>query len=333
LAALAHTATIETATAGADSPTFEATVSVNAGSAQTIEVAGSSAQTFSQLIIAMNSQITGALTSIVGGDLRVTSNTTGVASSIDIVDVDLFSSMSVGGGAGTILAAVAGTGVTYFQNFAVNGGGTQSISIIGDDAQTFSQLIDALDANITGASVSLTTGDEIRIVSDSTGIGSSIDILTGVGVGSPEIFVSMSDFSALETPIDGVDATSYEALIDLGNGDRLVNIIGNQAQTFADLIDEINSQITSGFIASTPGGDLQITAGNNTVTVTDVLGTGSPETPLFASLTGFVPPFIPLNTGEGSHQIVPPFRDDAWVQLETIKKELIDARDKNSGTI
>ena len=337
------TPTINAATPGSNASDYDAQVTIDGSDTQTVVLNGANATTFATLVNELNDDLTGATAAIIDNKLTITSATTGTQSSISITDNDLFSNVKVGAGSpqttGVPGAVQIGTGVTYQTAISVNGGGQQIVTITGDDAQTYLDLIEVLNLGITGATTQLTTAllgspgvatTVVRVSSNATGFGSSIDIIDPVSGGVfPGIFSSLDDGGGAptqETPIDGVDATSYEASIDLGNGARLVNIIGNQAQTFTDLIDEINSQLTSGFIATTTSGDLQITAGNNTVNVID--GPGA-NLPLFSSLNGYVPPLIPINTGEGSHQAVPPFSDTAWIQIEQVQKDLLVARDRN----
>ncbi|KKL24857.1 hypothetical protein LCGC14_2411130, partial [marine sediment metagenome] len=294
--------------------------------------------TFTGLISQMNLQLFGSTASIAGGDLRITSNETGVSSIITITDADLFSSMRVGGvgsppGAGQIQAAVDGTSVSYQTTIAVDGGGEQDIVITGDDAQTFTELLNVLNNNISSAAVSLLSG-VLRITSNSTGANSTIDLLE---VGSPPgLFFNLSNvIFPFPAPVDGIDATTYTTEIDFENGPKLITVIGNQAQTWTQLLSVINAQLPSGVISTLVRNsqtDLFIDAGNNTVTITnDDLFTRLGET--FASPASgiFFNEFIPQNTGEGSHLVIPPFSDDDWIQIENIKKELIDARDKTNG--
>ncbi|KKL58405.1 hypothetical protein LCGC14_2225700, partial [marine sediment metagenome] len=332
---------LDTPVSGTTATNFEAVVAVN-GTNQTLDINAGDAQTFTQLINQINIQVTGATASIAGGDLRITSNETGTSSTIDITDVDLFSSMNVSGspgGFGIIQTAVPGTSTTYQTNMAVNSGGQQSVLITGDEAQTFVTLIGVLNLNIVGATVSLLSGT-LRITSNSTGSSSTIDVIDG-GLGSPVlpgIFASLSDVNSLPSPVDGVGATTYTTEIDFENGPRLITVIGNQAQNWDQLLSVINAQLPSG-VVSTFGSptDLFIDAGNNTVTITNDnlftrLGATSLGSPNNTNTNGvFFNEFIPQNTGEGAHQVIPPFSDDDWIQIENIKKELIDARDNNGS--
>ena len=348
---------IDSAVAGSVATTYEATVTVDGGD-QTLIISGDTSQTFGTLVQAMNNQLSGSSTSIVAGNLRVTSNSTGTGSTISITDVDIFSSTCFGVGspcAGNIEDNIPGTSTSYQTNIAVNGGSLQSAIVTGDDAQTFSQLIDRLNQNISGATVSLLSG-VLRITSNTSGSNSTIDVIDG-GTGSPitpsglGLLESLRDVETFQgtqpadrrpttEPVDGTDATRYTTELDFENGLRLITVIGNEAQNWNNLLSRINSQLPIGAISTTTRlspvqTDLLIDAGNNTVTITnDNLFTRLGESLMGSPLSEdgiYFNQFIPQNTGEGNHTVVPPFRDTDWIQIENITKEMISARDKNNA--
>lgn len=95
--------------------------------------------------------------------------------------------------------------VTYAFSVSVDGGGAQEILI--EDADSFCDVIDQINAQLTGA-VAVLEDSAIIIYSDTTGASSSIDITDGpVGSPSPEsdLFASLLYFDSIETPVDGAD--------------------------------------------------------------------------------------------------------------------------------
>ena len=62
------------------------TVAVDGGAAQQISVTGSAAQTYTTLLAEINTDLTGATCALVGGNLKITSDTTGASSSIAITN-------------------------------------------------------------------------------------------------------------------------------------------------------------------------------------------------------------------------------------------------------
>ncbi|MGZ8924301.1 MAG: beta strand repeat-containing protein [Nitrososphaeraceae archaeon] len=139
-----------------DATTYTASISVD-GVAKAISVVGSAAQTFTTLLAEINIDLAAAGTiAISGGNLRVTSATTGASSTVAITDTDLFSTL-------TNYSAV-GSAVNGVKDFVVAGGGDYtttfktgiSFTISGDtgvtgvvNLQTLSSVYDAPDTIIT----------------------------------------------------------------------------------------------------------------------------------------------------------------------------------------
>jgi len=90
-----------------DATVYTAAVVVDGGASQPIAVTGSAAQSYTTLLSELNTDTTGAVWSLVGGNLLLTSSSTGVTSTIAITDTDLFSTLTT---FVAVNAAVAGTG-------------------------------------------------------------------------------------------------------------------------------------------------------------------------------------------------------------------------------
>lgn len=90
-----------------DETVYDASIVVDGGGAQLINVVGEEAQTFTALIAQIQQDVTGATVALVGGAIRVTSDTTGVSSTIAITDTDLFATLT---NFSAVTAAVPGTG-------------------------------------------------------------------------------------------------------------------------------------------------------------------------------------------------------------------------------
>jgi hypothetical protein len=73
-----------------DETVYDASIAVDGGGAQLINVVGEEAQTFTALINQINQDLTGASIALAGGNLLVTSDTLGTSSAIAITDTDLF---------------------------------------------------------------------------------------------------------------------------------------------------------------------------------------------------------------------------------------------------
>lgn len=82
-----------------DATTYTYQVAVDGGAPQTISITGSAAQTYANLLTEINADITGATASLVGGNLKFISATTGASSSI---------ALTAGGGGSNLLTTLTG---------------------------------------------------------------------------------------------------------------------------------------------------------------------------------------------------------------------------------
>lgn len=246
-----------------DSTVYTATVDVNdAASPQAIAVTGSTAQTYTTLIAELDTDTTGASWSIVAGNLVATSDATGASSAIDIVDTDLFSTLT---DFVAVVSPVDGIDETvYTATVDVDDAASpQAISIVGNAAQTYTELLSELNDDTTGATWAIVSGN-LRCTSALLGLGSAIDIV------NTDLFDTLTDFVAVNAPVDAAD-------------DFTISVRGKAMQTYADLISEINNDI-GGATASLVGGDLRITSDDTTVSsAIDI-----EDVDLFADLADFV---------------------------------------------
>ena len=177
--------------------TFTATVNPDGGGAQPISVFGEGVATFTTLITELDADTTGASWSIIGGDLVCTSDTTGVGSSIAIIDTDLFAGIT---NFSSILSAVVGTTTVYTATLTIDGGEGQAISIVGDDAQNYTDLIGELELDTTISEWALIGGD-LRCSSDTSGASSSVLISDG------GLFAALTEFVSILAAVPGTDTT------------------------------------------------------------------------------------------------------------------------------
>ena len=268
------------------------TVAVDGGAAQQVTVTGSAAQTWTNLITQIDADLTGATSAITGGNLKITSATTGASSSIAIgvgkgtasnallttltnfvaarvaspgtitndnwqfatlsgkiyaaqadqyftcLNEDTFAVESIIGqpwvGSPNIVMAAdgrlwaaddtAGTtsgyqvvtvggdktassatnlvaATTYTASVVIDGGASQSISVVGSTGLTFALLIAQLDLDVSGARFEMVDGN-LRCISNSGGAGSTVAITAGTLFAAP-----LNGFSAVETAVAG-SATS-----------------------------------------------------------------------------------------------------------------------------
>lgn len=110
---------------------------------------------------------------------------------------DVEFSVAKAGGDATGLANDA----TVFTADVTIDGAVNNVTVTGSAAQTFTNLLTQIDADLSGA-VSALVGGNIRITSSSTGAVSTISI---VDTGGNPLFANLTDFSQFATPVDGSD--------------------------------------------------------------------------------------------------------------------------------
>ena len=291
------------------------------GVLNTVNVTGSAAQTYTDLLTEINTDISGATaeilnTSAVGtGNIRIISSSTGTASTISITE---------GVGADPLLAALTDfqgilsstkgatnptnlldNATNYTVQVAVDGGANQALTVQGQNVQTFGDLVVQLNALLTGATIELHATGNIRVFSDLSDVAVSDIATTDVS-----LLAATTGFSALATATVGGtnptglanDATNYTASITVDGVPYAIQITGSAAQTFTDLLTELNTDLggvataavgdgvtaTNGIVL--PNGNLGIVSGTtgiaSTVVITDV--------DLFSTLNGFVALLTPV---------------------------------------
>lgn len=90
-----------------DETVYDASIQIDGGGAQLINIVGEEAQTFTELLAEINQDLTGASIAIVAGNLLTTSGSVGASSSVAITDTDLFLTLT---NYNALEAATAGTG-------------------------------------------------------------------------------------------------------------------------------------------------------------------------------------------------------------------------------
>jgi hypothetical protein len=174
-----------------DATVYTATITID-GVANPVSVVGSAAQTYATLLTEINNDLTvlPGISTLVGGNLRVSSVTTGITSTVAIADTDLFSSLT---DYVSILAAVDGTDAifpTYTANITVDGV-LKPISIFGNSSQLYSDLLIAINDDLGASAVATISGGNIKITSATAGPSSTVSIV------DVDLFSSLTTFSAI----------------------------------------------------------------------------------------------------------------------------------------
>lgn len=98
------------------------------------------------------------------------------------------------------------SGTTYGATIQTNSGDVD-VTLDGSQAETFGDLIDELNTQMSGvAEVELISG-RLRITADSTGVSSTIEILDGNPSGTEELFSSLTLYEGLSDSEDGTAGT------------------------------------------------------------------------------------------------------------------------------
>jgi hypothetical protein len=273
----------------------------------TANAVGSSMQDYTNLLSVINALITGdgATLALVDGNLVLTSDTVGAGSTIAITgpdgDEDLFASLTDFVAVGTavdasgenalfgdltsfneISAAVDGENeseTVYEADIEIDGEAPVTLQINGGDAQTFTELLAEILAQITPDAEIAIVGGNLRFTSATVGAGSAIAITDDT------LFAALTGFVEVVAAVDGVgvDGNIFEADIAVNGGSAQtleINVLN--AATFGDLITEINRQVVGATVALVEGDLLftsSTTGASSAIAITD-------DT-LFSSLTGF----------------------------------------------
>ena len=84
----------------------------------------------------------------------------------------------------------------YDAAIVVDGGGSQLINIVGEEAQTFTALIAQINQDLTGASIGL-SGGNLVVTSDTLGTSSTIAIT------DTDLFSTLTNFNAVDAAVAG----------------------------------------------------------------------------------------------------------------------------------
>ena len=263
LANTTSTGTAGTAAVAAASQTF--TVAVDGGSAQTVTLSAAAISTYNtahssatvnaaalsatDVAAVINSQITGAVASVVSGALTFTSSSTGTTSNV------VTSAVTTAGGATGSTGVTAATGTAgaaavpassplggLTLDIASTGGGAATSITFGDGTggtvKTLNQLNAALAPNNLQASIS--TDGKITITTSNDYASSQIGAITGTATGAGKAFVGAAGGAAVvdavaqatranlvtqyNNVIDQIRTTAQDASfngVNLLNGDQL----------------------------------------------------------------------------------------------------------------
>lgn len=213
-----------------------------------------------------------------------------------VVAGDLITQLS-STGTGTAFTLTPGTAnlsgvATYDVRVAVNGAGLATYTINATAAQTYNDLVAALDSAIGPATVELLNGN-VRFISNTPGLASAISVQEGPGLGAAEpLFANLTDFVNIDSSTKGASnptglpdtSTNFTLSVAIdGGAPQLVSTQGQNAQTFGELLTQLNNVLVGGSIEIS-GGDLLVKSDTSDATTSSVTVV---DVSLLASLVGF----------------------------------------------
>jgi hypothetical protein len=300
-----------------------------AGEGEESIVVTAGATLFSDIITLLNAGITGATFAINNGDLRLTSSATTSAAAIALSVATLsgtslfegmtgFSAFETAVGTGSqefgLTGKVGGdaTGLTatttYYYKVAIDGAGAaeKNFNVIYG-ATTYTDIMTALNASLTGAVWSITGGD-LRLTS-STNASTSAITLSYAALSGTSFIESLTGFTALdaaggigyqefgltgktsttETGLTADHSYYFKVALDgAGAAEYHIHITTTSDTTYAGVVALMNTAITAiNAEFSYPDQKLRCTSELGTATSAIALTAGTTGDDLFAALTGW----------------------------------------------
>lgn len=180
---------------------------------------------------------------------------------------------------------------TYTSTITVDGV-AKSVSILGSNAQTFTELVAQLNTAV-GASATVTldaSGKRIKITSATLGTSSTILTVQGTLFAAP-----LTNFTNISAAVAGTKSTAaLTATIIVDGVSKAINVLPATITTFGNVITAINTDLGGDAIASITSGNIKITSATYGVHSTVVITPGT----LFAALPGYLEVF-PSQPGGG----------------------------------
>ena len=267
-----------------------------------VSAIGSANQTYTLLLGTINAAIgANGLAAIVSGNIRVTSSSTGISSTVAITDTGanhLFASLT---GFVAIDAAVDGTTTNYTATITIDATGYPVIAN-GETNQTFTLLLATIQAAIGAFGTVAIVGSTIKITSATTGTGSTVAI---VDTGANHLFDNLTNWMSTDAGTPGT-TTDYTATITINGTGYPVTANGQTNQTYTLLIATLQAAVGVNGTVGLVGGNVKVTAAGtpgvaSIVAITAgtlfaaplngfvaVLAAVNGTSPVFASLTGYV---------------------------------------------
>ena len=282
--------TITTTDAGANQSIEVAAGSANTALGLSTGLSTGTARSGSSIAAALNAafatnttlQSAGLTASFAAGQLTVSSNNGtffrtdayGSTSSAQVAGTAASGSAATAGlRAGTTAGTYDITSANDVVSVKVDGGSTQNITLTQGAARTATQVVNDINASLTGAVASVNASGDIQILSNTTGASSSVDFLASSAASSGAAVGTVNQpftLLAAATSGAGVGATAGTYTITGSNNVISVSVDGGSSQTVtlatgvgvtaATIEGEINGTLTGATATVNGSGGITITS-------------------------------------------------------------------------
>lgn len=288
---------INAATPGTGVAAFSINVTVDAGTANVVNITRTNGGTLAQLAATIRTTVGSTATVAVlppaNGHTAVviTSATTGITSHITVADVNFLSNIIPP----VVATASTGTALVPPSDVGAKGPVFHRAVIVVDNEQsfnvsnanfnnaTFQDVVTELNAHISTRAAAAIVGGNLVITSLATGYKSSIKVLD-----SGSFFSKLTSYAGIVS-VQGQSVNKFQLSLFADAVEFDVFVDGSAAQTFGQLITLVNAVINTKATAAIVGGNLVIT---------------SSTTGAASSVTVVVDTLFPLTTGYAGKQFV-----------------------------
>jgi flagellin len=232
--------------------TYTATIVVD-GVSKPVSTTYASAGTFTALLAVLNTALGAAGTAaIVGGEIKVTSSTVGLASKVAITPGTLFPALL---NYVKIFPAANGGGVARtFSAIIVVDGVLKSVRVAGAVGNNYTNLLTKINTDLGGAATAAITGGNIVITSATTGAASSVAVYD---IGS--LFQQLTGYAGIVVTKSSAPVTYTTTLLVDGVA-KPMSVVGTAVQTFTALVAAINTALGASATAAITGGNIVVTS-------------------------------------------------------------------------
>jgi len=210
-----------------------------------------------------------------GGDIRITSATSGEYSKVSISAGTLFPALT---NYSAILPAVSGTGVqSTYGSLIIVDGVAKRVSFVGSNGATMADVVSQINTALGASATAAITSNQIVITSATTGANSSVAIQdTGM------LFASLAGYNGISFVLSTAPRT-YTATFTVDGVDKKVSLTGASAPTLNGVVSAVTTAVGAAGTVAFAGGKLTVKSATTGLTSTVTFQDGD----LFRNLTNY----------------------------------------------